>query len=873
MSLKIDAIPILAGASNYPEWEQQIKRFLQSEDLYSHIEGDENNPNAAWPASYPPVLADNPTAARRAEFRTWWKEDARAMLIIERRITQVQLGLLPSTPETTARDCWNKIRDLYGRLDVHAQFALMDKVSALRLKDHSDCDRYLSEFSLARAQFAKMGVDYTELQAVHALIKGLPTHGSWTSFTQITNTFVGEWVRSEARKAPEDRENENALWENLVSRLTQECLHLSTLTMRSQPKKSGPGSEYAGYSSNIIIRKSRQNPNGVKCMNCGGISHDFDHCFSPNGGMAGMRESFQNKTGQFAQTARTAKKSDTAPVVAALLSEIGNVLHVDPEDPRCPGDYSFASIENVLTPEEFACVINTDLSSLLDSGASSHIIRDFKYFWTYDRKGAKSVKTANHGTLSTLASGDCVAIVRCGKLSTRLTLRGCFHAPSAVINLLSVGKMVSAGFGCNFEDDRVVISAPRPNRQTLCEGPMLNSLFFLDIEYLPAPSTSRARIPKSHHSNKMAIPMTPTLSLPLQPFSIIQEDVAHFAKVPVDANLWHARMGHIGEKATLRILQSTTGASFPDGKELLKCEPCIIGKHHDASYPLTHSPPPDDLLELILCDICGPFPVHTPHGKLYFIVFLDGKGKFNDLHNLATRDQAIDAWHITKNKWELQLGRRVKFFRADGAGELGAPFLKHLQEAGIQRQLTVAHAHQQAGEIERLMRTLQGRILAMLTWARLPLTYWGEAALTASYLHNRALQSSLPPDVTPYEMYHNRKPNVSHLRVFGARAFAHVPLELQTKLGVKSRECLFMGYVPGQKGYRLRDVATGTFFSATAVIFDENSPYKPLHDISPTSAPLDAGEPIPQLRNHDAILVDYGDPSRRSSRPRHFRRK
>jgi len=51
MSLKIDAIPILAGASNYPEWEQQIKRFLQSEDLYSHIEGDENNPNAAWPAS------------------------------------------------------------------------------------------------------------------------------------------------------------------------------------------------------------------------------------------------------------------------------------------------------------------------------------------------------------------------------------------------------------------------------------------------------------------------------------------------------------------------------------------------------------------------------------------------------------------------------------------------------------------------------------------------------------------------------------------------------------------------------------------------------------------------------------------------------
>jgi hypothetical protein len=80
----------------------------------------------------------------------------------------------------------------------------MDKVSNLHLKDHTDCDWYLSEISLAHSQFAKMGVDYTELQAVHALIKGLLMHGSWVSFTQITNTYVGEWVRSEARKNPED---------------------------------------------------------------------------------------------------------------------------------------------------------------------------------------------------------------------------------------------------------------------------------------------------------------------------------------------------------------------------------------------------------------------------------------------------------------------------------------------------------------------------------------------------------------------------------------------------------------------------------------------------------------------------------------------
>src|ERR1700678_3132088 len=142
--------------------------------------------------------------------------------------------------------------------------------------------------------------------------------------------------------------------------------------------------------------------------------------------------------------------------------------------------------------------------------------------------------TANHGALPALASGDCVAIVRCGKLNTQITLRNCFHAPSAVINLLSVGKMVSSGFGCNFEDNKVIISAPRPNKQTLCEGPMLNNLFFLDIEFIPAP-LHKVKIPRSHHFSQSS-------ATPLSPFSIIEDEAVNFAKVTVDANSWHARM-------------------------------------------------------------------------------------------------------------------------------------------------------------------------------------------------------------------------------------------------------------------------------------------------------------------------------------------
>jgi hypothetical protein len=193
------------------------------------------------------------------------------------------------------------------------------------------------------------------------------------------NTYVGEWVRSEARKNFEDREVENTLWKNLVSRLTQECLHLATIASRSNSKrKNGPGSEYASYSSNIVIQKLKQNPNGVKCTNCNGISHNVNHCFAPNDGMAGLQDVFQNKTGQFA---KTAKKSEGAPIVAVFSSAI-KISHCDnlSINSSRPSDYSFASIKEVLTPEEFTCVMNTDLLTLLALGASSHIIKDTRCF-------------------------------------------------------------------------------------------------------------------------------------------------------------------------------------------------------------------------------------------------------------------------------------------------------------------------------------------------------------------------------------------------------------------------------------------------------------------------------------------------------------
>jgi hypothetical protein len=109
--------------------------------------------------------------------------------------------------------------------------------------------------------------------------------------------------------------------------------------------------------------------------------------------------------------------------------------------------------------------------------------------------------------------------------------------------------------------------------------------------------------------------------------------------------------------------------------------------------------------------------------------------------------------------------------------------------------------HQQNGTTEQVICTIEGCPLAMLHQVKLPLTYWGEAVLMVAYLHNHLELRVLPTGVTPYQMLNGVHPDLSHLCVWSCHAFTHMPAELQTKLGPKSHEVLFMGYPPGIKGY------------------------------------------------------------------------
>ena len=91
---------------------------------------------------------------------------------------------------------------------------------------------------------------------------------------------------------------------------------------------------------------------------------------------------------------------------------------------------------------------------------------------------------------------------------------------------------------------------------------------------------------------------------------------------------------------------------------------------------------------------------------------------------------------------------------------------------------------------------------------------------TAIYIMNRTPTTAVH-DVTPKEKFSSRKPDLSHLKVFGCIAYVHVPDELQTKLDPKAKKCVFIGYSLEQKGYKCYNPVTHQVRVNKDVVFDE----------------------------------------------------
>nr|GEZ30917.1 retrovirus-related Pol polyprotein from transposon TNT 1-94 [Tanacetum cinerariifolium] len=142
---------------------------------------------------------------------------------------------------------------------------------------------------------------------------------------------------------------------------------------------------------------------------------------------------------------------------------------------------------------------------------------------------------------------------------------------------------------------------------------------------------------------------------------------------------------------------------------------------------------------------------------------------------------------------------------------------------------TVPRTTQQNRVVERRNRTLIEAARTILIFSKAPMFLWAEAVATAFYTQNRSLIHTRH-HMTQYEQVHNKKPDLTFFRVFGALCYPTNDNEDLGKLQPTTDTGIFFGYAPSRKGYRIYNKRTRRIMETIYVQFDElTEPMAPVH--------------------------------------------
>ncbi|KAL6314361.1 hypothetical protein AAG906_021191 [Vitis piasezkii] len=273
------------------------------------------------------------------------------------------------------------------------------------------------------------------------------------------------------------------------------------------------------------------------------------------------------------------------------------------------------------------------------------------------------------------------------------------------------------------------------------------------------------------------------------------------------------QLGHMSEKGLMILAKKNLLSGMKKGS-LKRCAHCLAGKQTRVAFKtLRHTRKPDD------------------HSRKIWV------------YTLKTKDQVLDVFKQFHALVERQSGEKLKCIRTDNGGEYSGPFDEYCRQHGIRHQKTPPKTPQLNGLVERMNRTLVERVRCLLSQSQLPRSFWGEALNTVVHVLNLTPCVPLEFDV-PDRIWSNNEISYDHLRVFGCKAFVHIPKDERSKLDAKTRPCVFIGYGQDELGYRFYDPVQKKLVRSRDVVFMEDHT---IQDIEKTN---------PMESQHSSDLID-----------------
>ncbi|GJR68618.1 putative RNA-directed DNA polymerase [Tanacetum coccineum] len=222
---------------------------------------------------------------------------------------------------------------------------------------------------------------------------------------------------------------------------------------------------------------------------------------------------------------------------------------------------------------------------------------------------------------------------------------------------------------------------------------------------------------------------------------------------------------------------------------LKKCSYCLAGKQPRLAFKSRSPFRMENTLDQVHSDVCGPIKTKTLGGCSYFVTFIDDHSRKVWVYTLKTKDQVLDMFKQFHALVERQTMKKLKCIRTDNGGEYIGPFDAYCREHGIQHQKTPPKTPQLNGLAEQMNRTLVKRVRCLLSYVGLPASFWGEALNTTVHVINLTPCVPLRFDV-PDRVWSGKDVSYRHLRVFGCKAFVHIPKDERSKLDFK-RDLVF----------------------------------------------------------------------------------
>ena len=755
--------------NNYPAWAANMKFFLTTKKCW-HM-----------------VIHTEPAA--NAEDR---KADELALSYIGLCVKPVHQPTILRC--TTSNQAWTTLQETFAAKTFARKLQLRRDLNSLKMATNETITAFTSRAKALQDQLTAAGHRVDDIDVACQVLAGLPSSfdtvvtviETTTASTFTVDEILPHLLQAEQRRSKTDfnRSPDSALMATFHPRRDDRQFNHNS-GPRNLSRSNGP----RGVSNRTRVSAARP-PNVSSPRPIFGNHSSYDRSARDARAYAEDTCLYCYKPGHYAAECKKKRRDMES-------RRAGHGMQRPPSHNRNPSQ-QYSAI--AFTATSTSNTVNDDW--ILDTGATRHI--------TPHKQLLTDLRPAPHTVIVTFGNGSIGEATLIGDAylqpnpGSLIKLTDVLYIPGAADNLLSVSQATKRGFSFSFNDTDCQISK---DNQMIATGhaDTTCSIYHLASRCLEPGSAAHA--------------MT----------------TAYAARVDTP-QLWHRRLGHLGYDNLAKLTNMSTGINLTSADikttSADSCDACILGKQHrlpfNASTTITSKP-----LELLHTDLCGPMPVPSHGGNLYFITLLDDHTGYSLISPLRRKSDAAAFLKTAITMLERQTGYTVKRIRSDNGGEfINTELDTFYQSKGIKSETSVPYTPQQNGKAERLNRTLLDKARPMLADANLPKFLWAEAIVTANYLRNRSPISS--QDTTSYELFHGTKPDLSHLRTFGARAYAHVPTVLRTKLDAVSEPGRFIGYPTNTKGYKIL-LDNGTTVISRDVTFDETSSMLPKTNLPKTN--------------------------------------